>query len=309
MSKILIITIARNNQLNPNLANVVTAATQIAATTDILVIGDCDSSAVESLSAVNKILVCKNIGDDQKMAVNIAPIVANIAKNYTHVLTASDSDGKDFMPRVAGILDVAQISDVVGIISPNIFKRPLYAGNIIAEIESFEDIKLLTIRTTSFASATHGECSVAVEYIENNIEVSNDSKLLSTEYSHIETVGLAQAKVIVSGGRSLGSKENFIELIGGLASKLEAAVGASRAAVEAGYVSNDCQVGQTGKIVAPELYIAVGISGAVQHIAGMKDSKIVVAINEDPNAQIFEYADYGIVGDLFEIVPQLIART
>lgn len=307
MNKVLVITIARNKQVNPNVLNVINAATQISQSVNVLVIGDGDASVIQSLNGVSKILQCTNIQEEDKLAVNIVPMVAAIAKEYTHVLTASDSDGKDFMPRVAGVLDLGQISDVVAITSPNIFKRPLYAGNIIAEVESFEDVKLLTIRPISFTAASKGTSVVNVEYFDADIAIVNNSKLLMTEYLTTETIGLAQAKVIVSGGRSLGSKESFVELIGGLAHKLDAGVGASRAAVEAGYVSNDCQVGQTGKIVAPELYVAVGISGAVQHIAGMKDSKTVIAINEDPNAQIFEYADYGIVGDLFEIVPQLIS--
>ena len=206
---------------------------------------------------------------------------------------------------MAGILDLSQISEVVAIVSPNIFKKPMYAGNVLAEVESFEDTKLLTVRATSFTPYTALAEEAAVEVLTDNAEINPHISHLGETVIHSETIDLSHAQIIVTGGHSLGSKEDFVELIHGLAVKLDGAVGASRA-VEAGYASNVCQVGQTGKVVAPKLYLAIGISGAVQHIAGMKDSQQVIAINIDPNAQIFEYADYGLVGDLFEIVPELI---
>ncbi len=241
-------------------------------------------------------------------------MIAQYAKEYTHVLMAADSNGKDILPRVAGILDIAQFSEVIKICSPNIFKRPIYAGNIIAEVESFDDIKLLTIRPIAFTSAKISSVEqVSVIKILDSIAVSDKITKLSVSYSEntesgSSSGGLALAKRIVSGGKSLGSKDDFDKLIRGLAKKINAAVGASRDAVEAGFISNDSQVGQTGKVVAPNLYVAVGISGAVQHIAGMKDSKKVLAINIDPSAQIFEYSDYGFEGDLFEVIPQLIEK-
>lgn len=305
--KVLVISQARNKQVNVNLANVIAAASKIQTTCDVMIVGSADLSVVSRYDKVSKVIHFDSITDENNLAINIAPLIAEIAKGYTHVLTAADSSGKDILPRVAGILDMGQISDVLAISSPNIFKKPMYAGNVIAEVEAFDDIKFLTIRPTSFEPvATNSK--VAIEKLTLQIAVNQNTKLIGQTVVETETVGLAQAKIIVSGGRSLGSKDEFIRLINGFANKIGAGVGASRAAVEAGYVSNDCQVGQTGKVVAPNLYIAVGISGAVQHIAGMKDSKKVLAINSDSNAQIFEYADYGFVGDLFEIVPELISQ-
>ena len=304
--KILVIASAKNGQINANLANVLTAASKIHAKCDVLVIGSSDLTSLSKLACIGKILHLNSIVDEQNLASSVAKLVANIAKNYTHVLTAADSYGKDLLPRVAGILDLSQISEVVAIVSPNIFKKPMYAGNVLAEVESFEDTKLLTVRATSFAPYTALAEEAAVEVLPNNAEINPNISHLGETIIHSETIDLSHAQIIVTGGHSLGSKENFVELIHGLAVKLDGAVGASRAAVEAGYASNDCQVGQTGKVVAPKLYLAIGISGAVQHIAGMKDSQQVIAINIDPNAQIFEYADYGLVGDLFEIVPELI---
>lgn len=303
--KVLIIALARNNQINPNLANVVTAAHQITSSCDVLVLGDADLSNAVSYSGVSSIYHVVNLTANDLLASNLTESLANMSKGYTHVLMAADSSGKDLLPRIAGFLDMGQISDVLAISSPNIFKKPMYAGNIIAEVESFDEIKFLTIRPICFDAISSAGSAQLINK-ELVITESNKVQFVSEKLSVIETVGLTSAKRIVSGGRSLGSKESFDEVIGGFAVKIGAAVGASKAAVEAGYASNDCQVGQTGKIVAPELYIAVGVSGAVQHIAGMKDSKKVLAINIDPNAQIFEYADYGYVGDLFEVIPKLI---
>lgn len=304
--KVLVISIARNGEVNPNLANVITAANKINTTCDVLIFSATDVRAATQYAGVARVIQVQST-QEQHLAVNIAPVIAKLASSYTHVLMAADSVGKDILPRVAGILDIGQISDVLAICSPNIFKKPMYAGNVVAEVESFDDIKLLTVRPTSFAAASQSGAAV-LETQTLEINLASNTKLLGETLVASETVGLAQAKIIVSGGRSLGSKEAFVELINGLAGKLEAGVGASRAAVEAGYVSNDSQVGQTGKIVAPQLYLAVGISGAVQHIAGMKDSQKVIAINSDSNAQIFEYSDYGYIADLFEVIPQLISR-
>lgn len=306
--KVLIIVLARNGQVNPNIANVITAANKIVANNcDVLLLGHANANDVAKYSGISNVAHVANLTADELLSSKLTSSLAEISRSYTHVLMAADSSGKDLLPRIAGYLDMGQISDVLSITSPNIFKKPMYAGNIIAEVESFDEIKFLTIRSTSFDDAyLGGNASVVIK----EITLSNDIniKFVSEEVNVTETVGLASAKKIVSGGRSLGSKESFNEVINGLAVKLGAAVGASRAAVEAGYISNDCQVGQTGKVVAPDLYVAVGISGAVQHIAGMKDSKKVLAINLDENAQIFEYADYGFVGDLFEVVPKIMEK-
>ena len=306
--KILVITSAKAQKLNDNLLNVLSAAKRINGHCDVLILGRADYSSIQELKIVEKIMLFNNVTDATNSATLLAGNLAEIVKNYTHVLIAADSYGKDLLPRIAGILDLSQISEVVEIISPNIFKKPMYAGNILAEVESFEEIKLLTIRTTSFTAYSEAGSAASVEA--NDFTPASNDKLsyLGEELVHNDTIDLAHAELIVTGGRSLGSKEDFDKLIHGLAIKLGGAVGASRAAVEAGYASNDCQVGQTGKVVAPKLYVAIGISGAVQHIAGMKDSKTVVAINLDPNAQIFEYADYGLIGDLFDVVPELISK-
>ncbi len=306
--KILVITSAKAHKLNDNLLNVLSAAKRINGHCDVLILGNADYSSIQELKIVEKIMLFNNVTDATNSATLLAGNLAEIVKNYTHVLIAADSYGKDLLPRIAGILDLSQISEVVEIVSPNIFKKPMYAGNILAEVESFEEIKLLTIRTTSFAAYSEAGSAASVEVNEFSPLANDKLSYLGEELVHNDTIDLAHAELIVTGGRSLGSKEDFDKLIHGLAIKLGGAVGASRAAVEAGYASNDCQVGQTGKVVAPKLYVAIGISGAVQHIAGMKDSKTVVAINLDPNAQIFEYADYGLIGDLFDVVPELISK-
>ncbi|MEN9945985.1 MAG: hypothetical protein RLZZ293_371 [Pseudomonadota bacterium] len=303
--KALIITQAENQQLNDNLFQVLTAAQKITTHCDVLVLGQAELTQLNNLLIVKNIFVLTNLTTENSLSSHIADSLAQYISNYSHVLMAADSFGKDLLPRIAGILDLGQISEVVDVISPNIFKKPMYAGNIVAEIESLESIKLLTVRPTSFA--IYQEQGATCQINTQTLELSaTPIELVKQELIYSDTIDLSHAQIIVTGGRSLGSLENFEHLIHGLALKLGGAVGASRAAVEAGYANNDCQIGQTGKVVAPKLYLAIGISGAVQHIAGMKDSKTVVAINLDPNAQIFEYADYGLVGDLFDIVPELI---
>lgn len=306
--KVLVITAAKNQQINANLAAVITAANKISSQCDIVVIGAAECQMLANLACVQKVICWNDITPANGLAAALASGIAALAKNYTHVLTAADSFGKDLLPRVAGILDVAQLSDVVAIISPNIFKKPLYAGNVLAEIESFEEIKLITIRSTSFPAYIQNGTSAVVEHVTHQASLTPGSQLIAEDLEPGDTLDLAQAKLIISGGRALGSAADFNELIFGLARKLGAAVGASRAAVEAGYASNDCQVGQTGKVVAPQVYVAIGISGAVQHLAGMKDSQNIIAINLDPNAQIFEYADFGLVADLFEVIPELSSK-
>ena len=309
--KILVITNLHNKQINPSLYNLLGAAKSLGEKCDVILLGhnlNETSNNIAKLSVVNKVLTIDNLALNHLLPENISKQLAEICKNYTHVLIAADSFGKNTLPRIAGVLDLGQISEVVSIISPNVFKKFIYAGNILVEIESLEDIKLLTIRCNSFA-ALNSSTDTNAEIVElpytNNI--SEKIKFISNDIID-KSVDLGSAKIVVSGGISLGSKESFDSLIRPLAQKLKAAVGATRAAVEAGYANNDTQVGQTGINVAPELYLAIGLSGAVQHIAGMKDSKKVIAINTDLSAPIFEHADYGIVGDLFEIVPQLIEK-
>ncbi len=304
--RVLVIVHAIAGKVGDSIFNVLGAAAKLNPKVDVLVIGKADITEIAALACITKIIHLADLLNEQMQSAFLAKPLAEIIKSYTHVLTAADSAGKDLLPRIAGILELSQISEVIGIVSPNMFKRPMYAGNVVAEVESFEDIKLLTIRTTSFAKYSETGTGVNIEEKTGLAEVNPATSYISQDIIHSDTIDLAHAKIVVTGGRSLGSKEDFDSLIHGLAVKLGAAVGASRAAVEAGYAPNDCQVGQTGKVVAPTLYLAVGISGAVQHIAGMKDSKTVVAINLDPNAQIFEYSDYGLVADLFEVVPQLI---
>lgn len=290
-----------------NLAELAAAATKITPAYDVLLVG---SKMTELAVPQNVEQIYQVAGDGHYLSTSaLAKTISSFCQDYSHILMAADSFGKDLLPRIGGILDVAQVSEVVEIISPQIFKRPIYAGNALVEVESLEAINLLTIRTQAFSTTSPEMKKVAVQLLEKNFNVDNRVEFIEQMQAVNGGIPpLAQAKVIVSGGRSLGSAENFNHLIHQLAVKFGGAVGATRAAVEAGYATNDLQVGQTGQIVAPQLYLAIGISGAVQHIAGMKDSKTVVAINSDENAQIFEYADYGVVGDLFEIVPQLLGK-
>ncbi len=295
-----------NKSLKAASLNTIAAATKLSADVDVLVAGEgCAEIAakVAALQGVKRVLVVDNAAYGDQAAEPLAKLVVAVAANYSHLLAPSSSYGKNTMPRVAALLDVAQISDIVGVVSEDTFVRPIYAGNALATVVSSDAKKVITVRSTAFDPVAEGG-SAAVE----NAAVADSGKksdLVGRELTKSERPELGAAKVVVSGGRGLGSGENFKSIMEPLADKLGAAIGASRAAVDAGFVSNDCQVGQTGKIVAPQLYIAVGMSGAIQHLAGMKDSKIIVAINKDPDAPIFLVADYGLVADLFEAVPQL----
>ena len=295
-----------NKSLKAASLNTIAAATKLSAEVDVLVAGEAcaDVAAkVAALQGVKRVLLADNAAYGDQAAEPLAKLVVSLAANYSHLLAPSSSYGKNTMPRVAALLDVAQISDIMGVVSEDTFVRPIYAGNALATVVSSDAKKVITVRSTAFDPVAEGG-SAAVE----NTAVADSGKksdLVGRELTKSERPELGAAKVVVSGGRGLGSGENFKSIMEPLADKLGAAIGASRAAVDAAFVSNDCQVGQTGKIVAPQLYIAVGMSGAIQHLAGMKDSKIIVAINKDPDAPIFQVADYGLVADLFEAVPQL----
>ncbi len=292
--------------LKPATLNAVTAAGQLPGETHVLVAGsDCAAAAeaAAKVAGVDKVLKADDAVYDHHLAENLAPLVAKLAANYSHVIAAATTSGKNVMPRAAALLDVQQISDISAIEGEDTFVRPIYAGNALAKVKSGDAIKVLTIRATAFDAAQAEGGSAAVEAVES----TGDSGLAAfkgQELTKSERPELTTAGIVISGGRGMQSGENFA-MLERVADKLGAAVGASRAAVDAGYVPNDYQVGQTGKVVAPDLYIAVGISGAIQHLAGMKDSKVIVAINKDEEAPIFQVADYGLVADLFEAVPEL----
>ncbi len=297
-----------NKNLAPNTRNVVSAAAKIGKPINILIIGagggvQTIAQEAAKLNGVQKVLVADNKAFEHHLAENIAPAIQQIASNYTHLLAAATTFGKDFMPRLAANLDVQQISEIIDVVDENTFKRPIYAGNAIATVKSKDAKKVITVRASTFDKAQDGG-SATIEAASINANDSGLSSFVNIQKTESARPELTSARIVVSGGRGVGSAENF-KIIEKLADKLKAAVGASRAAVDAGYVPNDYQVGQTGKIVAPDLYIAVGISGAIQHLAGMKDSKVIVAINKDENAPIFEVADIGLVGDLFQAVPEL----
>jgi electron transfer flavoprotein alpha subunit len=287
--------------------NMITAGKKLGEVT-VLVAGEaCRGVAEEvaSLKGVTRVLLCDDGTYSQGLAEPLSLLVATVGKAYSHLLTAATTFGKNLMPRVAALLDVAQLSEVIEVIDDATFKRPIYAGNAIATVRSTDSIKVITIRGTAFEATTPGSDSAPVEMVAAE-PGTRLSRFVSRSLTQSERPELTAARVVVSGGRGLGSKENFT-LIEQLADALGGAVGASRAAVDADYVSNDYQVGQTGKIVAPDIYFAIGISGAIQHLAGMKESKVIVAINKDEDAPIFEMADYGLVDDLFNAVPALIA--
>ena len=290
----------------------VTAASEIAAATGsdvhILVAGkDCQAvaEAAAHIAGAAKILLADDDAYDHGLAENWAPLIIKLASGYSHVLAPATTSGKNLMPRVAALLDVMQISDISAVVSPDTFVRPIYAGNALATVQSRDAIKIITVRGTAFAPAEATGGAAPIEPVAST-GAAGMSEFVRAELSKSERPELTSARVIVSGGRGMQSGDNF-HLLEKVADRLGAAVGASRAAVDAGYVPNDYQVGQTGKIVAPQLYIAVGISGAIQHLAGMKDSKVIVAINKDPEAPIFGVADYGLVGDLNTVVPELVA--
>jgi electron transfer flavoprotein alpha subunit len=288
--------------------NTVTAASQCDGDVHVLIAGHNAAGAAQAaaqIAGVAKVLHADGASLAEQLAENVAAQVLAIAKNYSHLLFPATAHGKNVAPRVAALLDMAQISDAMKIISADTFERPIYAGNAIATVQSSDAIKVITVRTTGFdpAAATGG--SAAVDKIDA-VADSGSSSFVGSEIAKLDRPELTAAKIIVSGGRALGSSDKFNEVLTPLADKLGAALGASRAAVDAGYAPNDWQVGQTGKIVAPQLYIAAGISGAIQHLAGMKDSKVIVAINKDAEAPIFSVADYGLEADLFTAVPELV---
>ena len=298
-----------NKKLKPFTLNAITAASQIDNEVHVLVAGSsCDDVSKETASVhlVKKVLVCDSPNYQNYLPENLAPLVVKIAVNYDHIVASANTFGKNFMPRVAAALDVSQVSDIIKVSSPDTFIRPIYAGNAFATVKSNDKKKCITIRPTSFdrAEATGG--SAQIEKVAA-VEIPNTSKFVKREETKSERPELGTARIVISGGRGLESGENF-KLINDIADKLNAAVGASRAAVDAGYISNDHQVGQTGKVVVPDLYIAVGISGAIQHLAGMKESKIIVAINKDGEAPIFNIADYGLEADLFKALPEFLAE-
>jgi electron transfer flavoprotein alpha subunit len=305
---VLVIAEHDNARLKSSTLHAVTAAARLDADVHLLVAGGGCRAVAEAgakVSGVGKVLLADADALKDELAENLAPLVAKLAGGYSHVLAPATAFGKNVMPRAAALLDVAQVSDVVAIRSADTFVRPIYAGNALATVQSADAVKLLTVRTTAFDAAPAEGGSGAVESVDAPAD-AGVSRLTGRELTQSARPELTSARVIVSGGRGLGSAENF-KLLEALADKLTAAIGASRAAVDSGYVPNDYQVGQTGKVVAPELYIAVGISGAIQHLAGMKDSRVIVAINKDEEAPIFQVADYGLVGDLFKLVPELTA--
>ncbi|MFC7297535.1 electron transfer flavoprotein subunit alpha/FixB family protein [Herminiimonas aquatilis] len=297
-----------NASLKGSTLHTITAALQCGGEVHVLIAGhqaDAAAQAAAKIAGVAKVLVADGAQFADGLAENVAAQALALASNYSHILAPATAYGKNILPRIAAKLDVAQISEITKVISADTFERPFYAGNAIATVQSSDAIKVITVRTTTFDSAAEGGAAT----VENVTAVADSGKssFVSRELATSARPELTAAKIVVSGGRGMGSEESF-KILEPLADKLGAAMGASRAAVDAGYVPNDWQVGQTGKIVAPDLYIAVGISGAIQHLAGMKDSKVIVAINKDAEAPIFSVADYGIVGDLFEIVPKLVAE-
>lgn len=305
---ILVIAEHSNAALNGATLNTVAAAKAIGGDIHVLIAGQGCGGAAEAAAkaeGVSKVLVADNAAYAYQLPENVAPLVVELVKGngYTHVLSPAGSNGKNFMPRIAALLDVDQISEIISVESPDTFKRPIYAGNAIATVQSSAPVKVITVRATGFDPVAAEGGSAAIEAV-SSVQDAGISRFVNEELATTGRPDLGAAKVVVSGGRGLQNGDNF-KILYSLADKLGAAVGASRAAVDAGFVPNDMQVGQTGKIVAPQLYIAVGISGAIQHLAGMKDSKVIVAINKDEEAPIFQVADYGLVGDLFELIPEL----
>ncbi|QQS13596.1 MAG: FAD-binding protein [Rhodospirillales bacterium] len=305
---VLVVAAHDGTAVRANVANAVAAASQMDADVHVLVAGSNAAAAAQSAAAVAgvaKVLHAEDAAYANWVAEDIAPLVVKLAAGYGHVVMAADTVGKNLMPRVAALLDVAQVSEAVQVVSPDTFVRPIYAGNAMATVQATDKIKIVTVRPTNF-KALPGAGSAAVESV-GGTGSAGLSSYVGAEVSKSERPELTSAKIVISGGRGLASGENFNKLLEPLADKLGAGLGASRAAVDAGFVPNDYQVGQTGKVVAPDLYIAIGISGAIQHLAGMKDSKTIVAINKDEEAPIFQVADYGLVGDLFQIIPELTA--
>ena len=305
---ILVVADHDNESIKPATLVSIAAAQAIGGDIEVLVAGSGCGAAAEAaakIAGVSKVLAADNAVYDHGVAENVAALVSEIGAGYSHIVTSTSTTGKNFMPRVAALLDVAQISDISGVVSEDTFERPIYAGNAIATVQSSDAIKVITVRGTAFDAVATDGGSAAVESIDSVL----DTGLTTWEKEEIvklERPELTAASIIISGGRGMQNGENF-SLLETVADKLGAAIGASRAAVDAGFVPNDMQVGQTGKIVAPDLYIAVGISGAIQHLAGMKDSKVIVAINKDEDAPIFQVADYGLVADLFKAVPEFDA--
>jgi electron transfer flavoprotein alpha subunit len=303
---ILLIAEHDNAALSDQTNKALTAAAKIGGDIHVLVAGKgCKAvaDAAAKLAGVKKVLLADDAVLEQRVAEPLAALIVSLAPSYSTIMAAATTTGKNILPRVAALLDVMQISEITEVISADTFQRPIYAGNAIQTVQSTDQTKVITVRTASFASTGTGG-SAPVEAVKAAADPGL-SKYISSALSGGDRPELTSAKIIISGGRALGSNEKFMEVILPVADKLKAAVGASRAAVDAGYAPNDWQVGQTGKVVAPDLYIACGISGAIQHLAGMKDSKVIVAINKDEEAPIFQVADYGLVGDLFEILPQL----
>ncbi|KXS39444.1 MAG: electron transfer flavoprotein alpha subunit [Halomonadaceae bacterium T82-2] len=305
---ILVLAEHHDGQLAGATAHVVAAAKAIGGDIDVLVAGENVAAVAESaarLDGVSRVRIADAAVYAHQLAEPLADLLVTLADDYSHVLAAASTTGKNVLPRLAALKDVAALSDILSVESADTFKRPIYAGNAIATVQSADPLKVITVRTTAFDAV--GETgSASVEAIDGAVD-NTLSSFVDEQLEQSERPELGAARVVISGGRGMGNGENF-QLLEGIADKLGAAIGASRAAVDAGFVPNDMQVGQTGKIVAPELYIAVGISGAIQHLAGMKDSKVIVAINKDEEAPIFQVADYGLVGDLFEVLPELESK-
>ena len=308
---ILVIAEHTNTALRPATLHAIGAARKLGSDIAVLVAGHSVAAVVNAVAAcdgVQKVLVADTALFEHHLPENMAGFIAEFAKSFTHIVAPATAFGKNLLPRLAALIDTQMLSDVIEIVSADTFKRPVYAGNAIATFQSTDTIKVLTVRTTAFDPVATTGGTASLEHMDAaTIYPAPHSRFVATELTQSARPELTAASVVVSGGRGVGSKENFA-LIESLADKLGGAVGASRAAVDAGYAPNDYQVGQTGKIVAPSLYIAVGISGAIQHLAGMKDSKVIVAINKDPDAPIFQVADYGLVADLFDAVPEMTGK-
>ena len=306
---ILVIAEHDNSELKASTLNTLTAATEIGSDIDLLVAGsDCSSvvEAAQQIPCISKVLLANKESYTNALAENLGSLVAELGSNYSHILAPATTNGKNFMPRAAALLDSSQISDISAVTSEDTFERPIYAGNCIATVKSNDSIKVITVRTTGFDACESTGGSASVEELQNDANLGISS-FIKEEIAESDRPELTAADVVISGGRGMQNGDNF-SLLNGIADKLGAAIGASRAAVDSGFVPNDMQVGQTGKIVAPDLYIAVGISGAIQHLAGMKDSKVIVAINKDEEAPIFQVADYGLVADLFDALPELESK-